>query len=125
MNTPFFFEEIVLLSLLAGILAIDDKAGWQSLLSQPLFAGVVVGMLLGEVTTALKVGLVLELVWLSVMPMRATRRPDAVAGAVVGVLVGVGSGVLQPARALIIMLKMMQRETNEASHRWLDPNERW
>jgi mannose/fructose/N-acetylgalactosamine-specific phosphotransferase system component IIC len=83
-NTPFFFEEIVLLSLLGGILAVDDRVGWQSLLSQPLFAGIVVGLLLGEVGTALKVGLVLELVWLSVMPMRATRRPDAVTGAVVG-----------------------------------------
>lgn len=84
MNTPFFYEEIVLLSLLGGILAIDERVGWQSLLSQPLFAGVIVGLLLGEVATALKVGLVLELVWLSVMPMRATRRPDAATGAVVG-----------------------------------------
>lgn len=83
-SVPFYLEEIVLVSLLGGILTVDERAGWQSLLSQPIFASVLVGFLLGDVGTALTVGLVLELVWLSIIPMRGTRRPDAVTGALVG-----------------------------------------
>lgn len=84
MNIPFLYEEYTLLALLAGLLAIDDRAGWQSLLAQPVFAAMLVGAMLGEMEIALKVGVVLELVWLSHLPMRGTRRADTVAGAVIG-----------------------------------------
>ncbi len=75
---------IVELSLIAGLLAIDDRAGWQSLLAQPVFAGSLVGLLVGEIQVGVAVGLVLEIIWLSILPMRGQRRPDQVAGAVVG-----------------------------------------
>lgn len=75
---------IVELSLIAGLLAIDDRAGWQSLLAQPVFAGSLVGLLVGEIQVGIAVGLVLEIIWLSILPMRGQRRPDQVAGAVVG-----------------------------------------
>ena len=84
MSLPFFIDELILLSLLGGLLAVDERVGWQSLLSQPLFAGAVVGLLLGNLWVAVRIGTILELVWLSVMPMRATRRPDGVMGAIVG-----------------------------------------
>ncbi|MFQ5511756.1 MAG: PTS sugar transporter subunit IIC [Candidatus Krumholzibacteriia bacterium] len=75
---------LILLSLIAGVLAIDDRAGWQSLLAQPVFAALLVGFVTGEVRTAVAVGLILELIWLSILPMRGLRRPDQIAGAVVG-----------------------------------------
>lgn len=83
-NFPFYLDEIVLLSLLGGVLSVDERVGWQSLFSQPVFAATLVGFLLGDVWTALQVGMILELVWLSVMPMRATRRPDGATGAIIG-----------------------------------------
>jgi len=83
--TPFFFEETLLLSLLSALLAVDDRAGWQSLLAHPVFASLLVASLIGSWDAALKTGLVLELVWLSILPMRGTRRPDTVTGGVVGV----------------------------------------
>lgn len=85
MITPFFFEETLLLSLLAALLAVDDRAGWQSLLAQPVFASLLVGALVGNWEAALKTGLVLELVWLSILPMRGSRRPDTVTGGIVGI----------------------------------------
>lgn len=84
MITPFFFEETVLLSLLAALLAVDDRAGWQSLLAHPVFASLLVGSLIGEWEAALATGVILELVWLSILPMRGARRPDTVTGGVVG-----------------------------------------
>ncbi len=74
----------ILLSILAGLLAVDDRAGWQSLLAQPIFAGLLAGFLVGEPMTGLAAGLLLEFVWLSILPMRGTRRPDHIAGSVVG-----------------------------------------
>ena len=83
--TPFFLEETILLALLAGLLAIDERAGWQSLLSEPVFSAVLVGVILGPVRAALLAGVALELVWLSILPMRGTRKPDTVVGGVAGV----------------------------------------
>jgi mannose/fructose/N-acetylgalactosamine-specific phosphotransferase system component IIC len=77
-------HEFLLLSLIAGLLAIDDRAGWQSLLAQPVFAALAIGLVTGAMQAALAVGVVLELIWLSLLPMRGLRRPDAIAGAVVG-----------------------------------------
>ena len=75
---------LILLSLIAGLLAIDERVGWQSLAAQPVFAALVVGFVTGEVHAAVTVGLMLELIWLSILPMRGLRRPDHIAGAIVG-----------------------------------------
>jgi mannose/fructose/N-acetylgalactosamine-specific phosphotransferase system component IIC len=75
---------IIVLSLLAGALAIDHRVGWQGLLAQPVFAGALVGLVTGEPGTAVAVGLVLELIYLSILPMRGARVPDQIAGAIVG-----------------------------------------
>lgn len=83
--TPFFFEQTVLLSLLAGILAVDDRAGWQSLLAHPVFASLLVAAIAGSWEAALYTGVALELVWISILPMRGTRRPDTATGGVVGI----------------------------------------
>jgi len=62
----------------------DERAGWQSLLAHPVFTSILVGSLLGSMEAVLRVGVVLELVWLSILPMRGMRRPDTVSGGVVG-----------------------------------------
>lgn len=77
-------ESFLLFSLIGGVLAVDDRAGWQSLLAQPVFAGFLIGLLSGQPQTGIAVGVLLELVWLSILPMRGIRRPDQIAGGVVG-----------------------------------------
>jgi mannose/fructose/N-acetylgalactosamine-specific phosphotransferase system component IIC len=81
---PFTFEDILILTGIAGLLAVDERAGWHSLVAQPVFAAALVGLVFDTFAVALSVGLILELVWLSILPMRGMRRPDAVAGAVAG-----------------------------------------
>lgn len=74
----------ITLGVIAGVLAVDQRAGWQSLLAQPVFSAVLVGSIIGEPWVALAVGVVLELIYLSIIPMRGVRAPDHIAAGVVG-----------------------------------------
>jgi len=83
-SIPFQLEQVALLALISGVLAVDERAGWQGLFAQPVVSGALVGVIFGDFIAGVSVGVVLELVWLSILPMRGMRRPDAVAGAIVG-----------------------------------------
>ena len=74
----------VALALVGGALAVDHRAGWQGLLAHPVFASVLVGAILGEMNAALSAGLLVELVYLSILPMRGGRPADPVTSGVVG-----------------------------------------
>lgn len=74
----------VALALVGGVLAVDHRAGWQGLLAHPVFASLLVGALFGEIDAALVVGLPIELIYLSILPMRGGRPTDAVTAGVVG-----------------------------------------
>lgn len=68
----------VLAALLAwGTLVAVDLVTWpQAMISRPLVAGAVAGLLAGDVRTGLAVGMLLELFALDVLPVGATRYPD-------------------------------------------------
>jgi mannose/fructose/N-acetylgalactosamine-specific phosphotransferase system component IIC len=77
-------HDVLLIATIAGLLALDDRAGWQSLLGEPVFSSLLVGLATGQVGAALRCGLALQLVWLSIGAARGWRRPHVVAGGVVG-----------------------------------------
>ncbi len=77
--------------LVWGIVAsLDLVSGPQLLLSRPLVAGTVSGLLLGDPLAGLTVGAVLELFALEVVPIGAIRYPDFSLAAVVGTVVATG-----------------------------------
>ena len=87
---------IVVLSLLGGALSVDATAALQVMLSQPLVAGCMAGLAVGDPFLGLVVGSTLQLVWLGVLPVGAAPFPDGAVAGAVGVGVGailVGSGV--------------------------------
>lgn len=73
------------------VVGLDLVSVPQGLLSRPLVAATVAGLILGNVTGGLVAGLVLELYALDVLPIGAARYPDfsvaAVAGGVAAALV--------------------------------------
>ncbi|HET6350399.1 MAG TPA: PTS sugar transporter subunit IIC [Candidatus Krumholzibacteria bacterium] len=77
-------HDLVGIAIIAGLLALDDRAGWQSLAGEPVFSALVVGLCFGHVAAALHCGLALQLVWLSIGAARGARRPNTVLGGVVG-----------------------------------------
>ena len=67
---------ILLLLLWGTIVGLDLVSGPQALLSRPLVAGTVGGLIAGDVHAGLRVGVLLELFALDVLPVGAARYPD-------------------------------------------------
>jgi PTS system mannose-specific IIC component len=74
------------LVLWAIVVGLDLASVLQALLNRPLVAGAVAGVILGDPGTGLRVGAVLELFALDVLPIGASRYPDYGAATVAAVL---------------------------------------
>lgn len=61
---------------MAVLLGLDRTAALQIMVSRPLIAGPLVGLLLGDALTGLTVGMLLELLWLCRMPVGASIPHD-------------------------------------------------
>ncbi len=102
--TDLAIHTLLLLAVWGMLVGVDLVSFPQIMIARPLVAGAVAGLILGDVPAGLRVGAVLELFALDVLPVGATRYPDygpaSVAAAVVhagspwqvslGVAVGVG-----------------------------------
>ncbi len=92
----------ILLLLWGTIVGLDLVSVPQALLSRPLVAASVAGWLVGDLNTGLRVGAVLELFALDVLPVGASRYPEYGPAAVGAALtaaslpprIGIGVGVL-------------------------------
>ena len=69
-------DRLVLLVAWATVVGVDLVSFPQALLSRPLVAAAVAGLLCGDPETGLRVGAVLELFALDVLPVGAARYPD-------------------------------------------------
>lgn len=113
----------------AGLLALAawgslvglDLASWpQLMLSRPIVAGGVAGLLLGDPVAGVTVGGLLELFALDVLPIGATRYPDFGVAALAGVALAAGhdtAAMLGPATALGLVLALGSRPAIEAVRR--------
>lgn len=68
---------LLLLSLLGGVLALDATSFGQFMLSRPLIAAGLAGMIAGNPQGGIVVGLLLEAIHLAVLPVGAARYPEA------------------------------------------------
>jgi len=81
-------EKLFLISPVIGLLALDTTIAFQILLSQPLFACPIIGWVLGDPLTGFYVGMLLQMLWLSDLPMGAVTPPEGnVASMVATVLI--------------------------------------
>ena len=82
---------VVLLLAWGALVALDLVSVPQAMLSRPVVAGTVAGWLVGDVEAGLRVGVVLELFALDVLPIGAVRYPDYGPATVVGVALAAGA----------------------------------
>lgn len=73
-----------LLIFLVAALGYCNSALGSSLLNRPLILSALVGLVLGDLETGIKVGATLELVWLGAMAIGASNPPDMTSGSVIG-----------------------------------------
>jgi mannose/fructose/N-acetylgalactosamine-specific phosphotransferase system component IIC len=129
---------VVLTALLGGVAALDATPVAQTLLSQPLVTASVLGWLWGDWHTALAVGVVLQILAASTLPIGARTPEDYATGGVVGAglalalaphgapqpwreaaqLAGVFAGMLAAAGG--VPLIKWQRRRNEGLARWCE-----
>jgi len=124
--------------LLGGVVALDAVPVGQTMLSQPLVTAALLGALWGDWQTALEVGVVLQLLAASTMPVGARTPEDYATGGVVGAALAMGLAAQQPfamareSSALLGVLAGMvtatagvplirwQRRRNEGLSRWCE-----
>ena len=71
---PFF--SMLLASFVAVICGLDRLAAFQLMLSRPIVAGPLTGLVLGDPLIGLQAGLLVELLWLGRLPVGASIPPD-------------------------------------------------
>ncbi len=85
-------SQVVLSLLVWGTLVgLDLVSVPQAMISRPLVAGTVTGWLVGDVEAGLRIGVVVELFALDVLPVGAVRYPDYGPATVAAVALGAGS----------------------------------
>ena len=77
-------EEIILVTILGGFVALDKTEACQTMLSQPLVIGLIVGLILKDLQAGIKVGILLQLIYLWVLPIGSAVFPDQAIGGTVG-----------------------------------------
>lgn len=77
--------ELALIALLGGGLALDATSVGQFMLSRPLVAGALTGLMLGDPALGLLVGTLLELYLLAAFPSGGARFPEGTTATVVAV----------------------------------------
>lgn len=83
--------QALLLALWAG-LCTWDQYGPHLGFRKPLLASVGVGIILGDLPTAIMIGATMELMWLGVNNIGAYVPPDVISGTIVGAALGIMSG---------------------------------
>ena len=76
--------DVVMLSILGGVLGLDTVSFPQAMLSRPVVAGTLAGMLLGHPIQGLLFGAALELFAVDTLPFGASRYPEWGSSSVVG-----------------------------------------
>ena len=117
--------QALFLALWAGLCTLD-QFGPHLGFRKPLLASVGVGLILGDMTTAIMIGATLELMWLGVNNIGAYVPPDVISGTIAGTSLGIMSGgsteaaialavaVGVPTATLVQQLNMLVMTTNVA-----------
>ena len=131
-------REIWVTLLLGGIAALDAAPVAQTLVSQPLVTATVLGWVWGDMRVALEIGIVLQILAASTLPVGARTPEDYAVGGVVGTGVGLALasqqvfGMVKESSAMLgvfagllaamlgVPLLKWQRRRNEGLARWAE-----
>jgi len=100
-------QELILISIFGGLVTLDKTEVCQSMFSQPLLIGPLVGILLNDFSSGLMIGILFQLAYLWVMPIGTATFPDPAVGTVVGSYGFIILTGLFPDRSNLILLLIL------------------
>jgi mannose/fructose/N-acetylgalactosamine-specific phosphotransferase system component IIC len=71
------WSEILLACFCGAIISLDDIPCWQIMISQPLIAASLIGLILGDFQVGIFMGVLFQLLWIGKFPIGGVLRPDA------------------------------------------------
>jgi mannose/fructose/N-acetylgalactosamine-specific phosphotransferase system component IIC len=77
------WNDLLMVSLIGGLAAVDTTAAWQVMICRPIVSGPLLGFALGDLQTGLLFGALMELVWAGAVPVGASVFPDSGVGTVI------------------------------------------
>ncbi len=83
---------LLLTSLVIGFLSLDTTIAFQVLISQPIFSCPFLGWLLGDISTGFEFGLLMQLLWLGIIPAGARKYPEGNPASMVACAVVIQAG---------------------------------
>lgn len=108
---------VLWVSLVGGGLALDGTSFGQTMVSRPLVAATVTGALAGSPAAGVTIGLVLEALQLSVLPVGASRTPESAPAAVVAAAVyATSSGTPFLLLSTVLFALVWERVGSETIH---------
>ena len=78
------WEKIIIICVIGGLVALDNTEAFQTMFSQPLFIGPLIGLVLGDIPGGLKTGILFQLIYFWVMPIGTATFPEPGIGSVAG-----------------------------------------
>ena len=125
-------NEIITIAALAALFSLDITAFGQFMISRPIVCAPLIGYMLGDVRTGLWIGMTVELIWISSIPMGAVIPLETMAVSVLSVLWGLSirpydtAGVMValcvsiPAGILFRSSDILVRYMNVAIMHWVE-----
>jgi len=78
-----FWVELIIISVVGAIVAIDTTASWQAMISQPLVSCTALGWMFGNTELGLTMGILMELPWLMEIPAGGSHVSEGNVGSLV------------------------------------------
>lgn len=91
-------------ALIAVLLGLDRTAVGQFMISRPIVAGPLTGLLLGDPLVGLQIGALVELLWIGRLPVGAAIPPDDTQVAVASTVLAVAAGSIYHVEGTVLIL---------------------
>lgn len=95
---------LIPICLIGALISLDSVAVFQILISQPIVACTLIGWLSNDPMTGIHIGLLMQLIWISTLPVGAVTFPDGNLGAIIATIIAVISVDMIPEYKSLVML---------------------